>query len=64
MKVRLPINNKMTGQVRQEVAKEYEEMKLKLWKEYEHDRDGYTNAKSEFVVKCTQDAKRLYWERY
>lgn len=47
-----------------EIAKEYEAMKLKLWKEYEHDRDGYTNAKEEFVAKYTQYAKRLYGERY
>ena len=47
-----------------ETAKEYEAMKLKLWKEYEHDRDGYTNAKEEFAAKYTQDAKRLYGERY
>ena len=32
------------------IAKEYEELKLRLWKEYEHNRDGYTNAKTEFVI--------------
>lgn len=31
------------------VAKEYETLKLGLLPEYKHDRDGYTNAKSEFV---------------
>ena len=31
------------------VAKEYEMLKLSLWKKYEHNRDGYTDAKSEFV---------------
>lgn len=31
------------------VAKEYENLKLGLLPEYKHDRDGYTNAKSEFV---------------
>lgn len=30
-------------------AKQYEELKLSLWKEYEHDRDGYTKEKTEFV---------------
>ena len=40
------------------VAKEYEELKLQLWKKYEHDRDGYTNAKTEFVKKYTQLAKQ------
>ena len=32
-----------------EDAKRYEELKLSLWKQYEFDRDGYTEAKSEFV---------------
>lgn len=42
------------------LAKEYEALKLSLWKRYEHDRDGYTDAKTEFITKHTQDAKRLY----
>ena len=37
-----------------ELAKQYEKLKLELWKRYEHDRDGYTNAKSEFVEKCNR----------
>lgn len=45
-------------------AAEYEQMKLKLWKEYEHNRDGYTNAKAEFVQKYTGIAKLLYGNRY
>jgi len=28
-----------------EAAAEYEDLKLRLWKQYEHDRDGYTAAK-------------------
>ena len=47
-----------------EVAKEYEELKLRLWKEYEHDRDGYTNAKAELVRKYTEQAKMIYGNRY
>ena len=47
-----------------DVAKEYEELKLKLWKEYEHNRDGYTNAKTEFVQKYTEKAKAVYGNRY
>lgn len=39
------------------VAKEYETLKLTLWKKYEHDRDAYTKAKSEFVLKYTELAK-------
>lgn len=41
-----------------EIAKEYEQLKLRLWKQYEHDRDGYTEAKTEFVKKYTEIAKR------
>lgn len=41
-----------------EVAKEYEALKLELWKKFEHDRDGYTDAKSGFVKKYTALAKR------
>lgn len=37
-----------------ELAKRYEELKLSLWKQYEHDRDGYTNAKTEFVEMCNR----------
>ena len=40
-----------------EVAKEYEALKLSLWKKFEHDRDGYTDAKSEFVKKYTSLVK-------
>ena len=40
-----------------EVAKQYESLKLTLWKTYEHDRDGYTDAKSEFVRHYTSAAK-------
>lgn len=35
-------------------AKEYEALKLSLWKKYEHNRDAYTDAKSEFVKECTE----------
>lgn len=46
------------------IAKEYEQLKLNLWKKFEHDRDGYTNAKSEFVEKWTSEAKKMYLNRY
>lgn len=46
------------------IAKEYEPMKLQLWKRYEHDRDAYTNAKTEFIRKWTSEAKRVYAGRY
>ena len=40
-----------------DAAKEYERLKLSLWKPFEHDRDGYTEAKSAFVRDCTRLAK-------
>ncbi len=46
------------------VASEYEKMKLKLWKEYEHNRDGYTEAKTDFIQKYTEKAKSIYGNRY
>lgn len=48
----------------QEVARSYEKLKLKLQKKYEHDRDGYTNAKAAFVKKWTMEARKLYGDRY
>ena len=46
------------------VAKEYEKLKLKLWKQYEYNRDAYTNAKTELVNKYTKEARMLYGNRY
>ncbi|MBO5163553.1 MAG: GrpB family protein [Ruminococcus sp.] len=48
----------------EQTAKEYETMKLKLWKQFEHDRDSYTNSKTAFVKKWTSEAKKLYNGRY
>lgn len=45
-----------------QIAKEYENLKLALWKKYEHDRDKYTNAKTEFVIKYTKIAKDFLGE--
>ncbi len=46
------------------IAKEYEQLKLSLWHKYEYDRDGYTQAKTEFVKKHTAEARGLYKNRY
>lgn len=46
------------------LAEEYEKLKLSLWKEYEHNRDAYTNAKGAFVSKYTAYAKEEYGNRY
>jgi hypothetical protein len=34
-----------------DIAKKYEALKLSLWKEFEHNRDEYTNAKGDFIGK-------------
>ena len=47
-----------------EVAKEYETLKLRLWKQYEHNRDAYTDAKTEFISKWTAEARKEYGDRY
>jgi len=46
------------------IAKEYEMMKLQLWKQFEHNRDAYTCAKTAFIRKWTAEAKRIYAGRY
>ncbi len=40
------------------VAKEYEKLKLNLWKLYQHNRDRYTDEKTEFISKYTNEAKK------
>lgn len=45
-------------------AREYETLKLKLWKRYTHDRDEYTKQKTRFVTEYTILAKTLFKERY
>ena len=47
-----------------DVAKEYEVLKLNLWKKHEYNRDAYTNAKTEFIKKYTEKAKAIYGNRY
>lgn len=46
------------------VAKEYERLKLELWKQYEHDRNRYTLQKSDFIKQYTQKGKLLFTSRY
>jgi GrpB-like predicted nucleotidyltransferase (UPF0157 family) len=47
-----------------EIAKEYEKLKVSLWKWYEHDRDGYTIRKTAFVREYTQKAKMQFGRIY
>lgn len=46
------------------IAKEYEKLKLGLWKQYEHDRDEYTRQKTDFVAEHTARAKKLFAGKY
>ena len=47
-----------------DIAENYGKLKLKLMKFYKNDRDGYTEAKSEFIIKCTNIAKKKFSGRY
>lgn len=47
-----------------DVAKDYEKLKLTLWKKYEHNRNAYTEAKTDFIRQYTQKAQKLYKRRY
>ena len=46
------------------IAAAYEQLKLALWRQYPRDRDGYTQAKTDFVLRYTEAAKRAYPGRY
>ena len=47
-----------------EAAKEYEALKLSLWKKFEHNRDAYTEAKTDFIRLFTAEARKKYVDRY
>lgn len=40
-----------------EIAKEYGELKVELKEKFEHNRDGYTDAKTDFIMRITKMAK-------
>ena len=46
------------------IAKDYESLKLSLWRKFEHNRDGYTDAKTDFIKKYSKIAKESYGVRY
>ncbi len=46
------------------IAKIYEKMKLSLWKQFEHNRDGYTESKTAFISEYTQKAIVEYGNIY
>ena len=47
-----------------EIADEYGQLKLELMKKYEHDRDGYTYAKTDFIKRITKLARADIQIRY
>lgn len=47
-----------------EAAQAYQQLKLDLWSRFEHDRDGYTAAKGDFVRQHTLLGKQEYPHRY
>ena len=47
-----------------QTAKAYEKLKLGLWKKFEHNRDAYTESKTDFIKEYTREAKKLFGKRY
>lgn len=43
-----------------DVARQYGDLKLQLKKKFKHNRDEYTNEKSDFVIKYTQKARKEF----
>ncbi|MBE6864351.1 MAG: GrpB family protein [Ruminococcus flavefaciens] len=46
------------------IAREYEKMKLELWKKYADNRIAYTDAKEAFIRSVTAKARELYKDKY
>ncbi|MDR3307978.1 MAG: GrpB family protein [Coriobacteriales bacterium] len=46
------------------IALEYGNLKLSLLESFEHDRDGYTEAKTSFITEHTKKARMEYPNRY
>ncbi|QNO14258.1 GrpB family protein [Alkalicella caledoniensis] len=47
-----------------DVATHYGNLKMSLKEEYQYDRDAYTNAKSEFILKHTDIARNMLNDKY
>lgn len=50
--------------IHKETAEEYGKLKQELKEQYEHNRDGYTAAKTEFIMKYTELARKEFGNRY
>lgn len=47
-----------------DIANEYGKLKLQLLNDFKQDRDGYTKAKTNFILKYSNIAKQEFPERY
>lgn len=47
-----------------DVAREYELLKIDLWRNFEHDRDAYTEGKGDFIRLWTKEARKQFPNRY
>jgi GrpB-like predicted nucleotidyltransferase (UPF0157 family) len=47
-----------------EIAKKYEQLKMTLVDQFRHDRDGYTDAKGEFIRDITIKAREEFPQKY
>jgi len=47
-----------------DAAEAYGKLKLRLKERYEHNRDGYTEAKTEFITKYSKLAREEFGGRY
>lgn len=50
--------------IHKDIAEEYGNLKKQLKEKYEHNRDGYTEAKTEFIMKYTKIAKEAFKNKY
>lgn len=50
--------------VHSDIAKEYGKFKLSLLPKYKNNRDGYTEAKTDFIKKYTKKAREEFGDRY
>ncbi|MGN9163954.1 GrpB family protein [Tissierellaceae bacterium HCP3S3_D8] len=50
--------------VHRDVAEAYGEFKLSLLPKYRHNRDGYTEAKTDFIMRHTEKAREEFRDRY
>ncbi len=47
-----------------EIAEEYGKHKLELKEKFEHDREAYTQSKTEFISSVTKDARAEFGKKY